>query len=246
VIVAIYFEPQVSKDDNNQRTISSMGFQKDGGPPSTYITDNLSNGSEQHEKSKEGLGSIAMRFFVNREEGAISNRKVNVYLEDKTTLAYQSTSYLKGSPNLELRRGNDHSAMVGSATFHLFSSTIEIDMMGTALALKKTDLLGKERDFTSMGCRYALKATGQGIEHTFTKDIKLVDIQQPNDPIMFYRRKAGVTEMGEFEFMINGLNQEQIDTFVIATLAMVEKERRHTQSSGTGAAQGGGGGLYLL
>jgi hypothetical protein len=246
VVVAIYFEPKISYDYDNQQTKSSMGIQKDDASTSTYITNNYSDDFEQHEQSKAGSGSIAMTLHVCREEGDISNRKVTVFLEDKTTSAYQATYYLKGSPNLELRRGDDHSAMVGSATFHLFSGTIDVDMMGTALALKKTDLLGKERDFTFMGSRYAVKATGQGTGHTLTKDIKLVDTQQPNDPIMFYRRKAGVTKMGEFEFMMNGLSQEHIDTFVIATLAVVEKERRNTQSSGAGAAQGGGGGLYLL
>jgi hypothetical protein len=147
---------------------------------------------------------------------------------------------------VEVHRGSENGPLVGSGYFPKFSRRIEISLdAGTGrierFDMTRPEMFDRTRVFELWGRKYAFKATRQGSTHLMKRDLKLVDLGEPNQPLMIFRKSSGLTKWGRFEFQRPGLSQAQVDAIVVCTLAVLEKLRREqNNSSGTAGAGGGG------
>jgi hypothetical protein len=218
---------------NPQDTLSDYS----NAPPPAY--------SAQPQPSASSSSSSPLVLHIYTDGGFLSKRRLQICLPDKKTCVYTAMFHQFSNPDVELHRGDENGPIIGTATFHSFSSDIDITvnsspgkgMQPLNTKIERDGLFTSKRSMNLFGKTLQFKSTSEGASF-LTHNTKLVD-EATGQVWALFDRSAGMSKWGKLEFRLEGLGQEQVDGIVIAFLGLLEKLRRAKNSA---AAGGGGGG----
>lgn len=158
--------------------------------------------------------------------------KAHILDSDKQTVLYEINIKSLGSPSISLYRGPSHGnsqgALVGTANFHNFSRTTDIKIGNSAIIpLRAEGIFTSSRMFDSI--LGPLKWQHDGV---FSKTLSLVNAR--GEWIARFQTVTAVSKWGRFE-IAPGTPQggeRLLDEIVLTGFAILETEKRQSQSSG--------------
>jgi hypothetical protein len=218
-------------------------------PPPPYAS--TQSIPQQKQPLATNNGAPPPDLYVFSEGGVFTKHKVHVMPQDRSSSLYTATYHNFSNPDIEVTRG-EGGEVIGSAKFSKMYSSVAVTLNQSGnqqFKMKRPQPFSRQRDFELWGHKMSFKATSESSKHSFDKNMKLVDLADPENSIMLFhqpslmtRKKDGMTAMGHIEFIKGGMTQEMIDAIVLATLADIEKTRRETNAAvgATAGATAGG------
>ena len=167
----------------------------------------------------------------------LTHSALHILDSDKQTCLYEIKTHSWSSPDVSLYRPaaataapNNNPTLCGSAKFHTWSRTIDLQIGGDRpIPLQAHGIFTSTRTFES--CVGELR---------WKQDMRLLNARE--ELLATFKRVTAVSKWGRFEMTsrVADGGQRLVDEIVLSGVALLEQNRREKNASAAGEAVGGG------